>query len=190
LREPERIIDRQSFTSFRFEKVTKQQFKIRRATLSDLDILVYQRHRMFEDIRHRNAAQHKLSDGKYRKWAAKKLKNKSLIGFLAEGKSGEILGGGCVWLKDSQPSPGSDRRLKSPYLMSMYTKPRHRGKGIATAIVTESMAWCRKRGYRTMLLHASEAGRPVYSKLGWKRTWEMRVDLAGERSPEDHKRRT
>jgi GNAT superfamily N-acetyltransferase len=163
---------------------------IRWATLDDLDILVYQRHRMFEDIKHRNATEHKFSDEKYRKWAASKLKNKSLIGFLAEGKNGDILGGGCLWLRDSQPSPSRDLRLKSPYLMSMYTRPRHRGKGIATAIVRASMDWCRKRGYRSMLLHASEAGRPVYSKLGWKRTWEMRVDLTRERSSRDRKSRT
>ncbi len=167
----------------------RAKFSIRLVTSGDLDTLVDQRHRMFEDIRHRKPSEHRISDTKYRKWASEMIRKKRLVGFLAIGENGEAIGGGCVWERDTQPSPGSEPMLKSPYLMSMYTKPKHRGKGIASAIVREAMAWCKKNGYRTMLLHASEDGRPVYSKLGWKRTWEMRVDLTKIKATYNRKRR-
>jgi GNAT superfamily N-acetyltransferase len=72
--------------------------------------------------------------------------------------------------------PGHDADAE-PYLLSMYTEPSYRGKGLASMIVKESKKWARKRGYTWMTLHASKAGRKVYTKLGWKRTWEMEVDL-------------
>ncbi len=45
-------------------------------------------------------------------------------------------------------------------------------------VVKEAMGWCRKNKYERLMLHASEMGRKVYCKLGFRRTWEMRRDLA------------
>jgi len=45
-------------------------------------------------------------------------------------------------------------------------------------VVKEAIEWCRRNKYERLMLHASEMGRKVYSKLGFKRTWEMRLDLA------------
>ncbi len=61
--------------------------------------------------------------------------------------------------------------------MSMYTEPQQRGKGLATRIATEAMKWARKNGYPRMTLHASDLGKPIYLKLGWKQTSEMRFDI-------------
>jgi hypothetical protein len=43
--------------------------------------------------------------------------------------------------------------------------------------VKEAMKWAKRNGYSKMTLHASSAGRKVYTKLGWKRTWEMEASL-------------
>ena len=45
-------------------------------------------------------------------------------------------------------------------------------------VVKEAIKWCRKKGYERLMLHASMMGRGVYRRLGFKRTWEMRLDLA------------
>ena len=45
-------------------------------------------------------------------------------------------------------------------------------------VVKEAIKWCRKNKYERLMLHASEMGRRVYSQLGFKRIWEMRLDLA------------
>jgi GNAT superfamily N-acetyltransferase len=154
-----------------------ETIRIRRASLKDLGVLVEQRRKMFEDIRHRSPMMHEKADRTYRKWVTDMSRRKRFQGFLAMNSNGEPIAGGCVWIRDAQPHPGADQRLKVPYLLSMYTEPGYRGKGIATLIVKKAMLWSRRRGYKLMTLHASRMGRPVYSKLGWERTWEMRVNL-------------
>ena len=154
------------------------EIKIRRARLADLETLVVQRRKMFEDILHRSSSQNRIADVKYRKWVVEMIKKRRFIGFLAVCVEGEPVAGGCVWIREMHPSPWSEGKLRAPYLMSMYTRPLYRGRGIASSIVKEAMIWSKKKGYRTMILHASKSGRPVYSRLGWKRTWEMRVDLS------------
>ena len=161
-------------------KAPKQQHLdkiiIRKARLCDVDTLVEQRHRMFQDIVSRTPESLREADRKYKKWMIQLWRQKRFVGFLAM-NSVEVVGGGCVWIKDLQPSPTSWRNLKSPYLLSMYTDPKYRRRGIASSIVKEAMLWSRKKGYNHMTLHASKLGRPVYSRLGWRRSWEMIVKL-------------
>jgi GNAT superfamily N-acetyltransferase len=131
---------------------------------------------MFEDMRHRTRAQHRVADDSYRRWAPAMMKKNLLRCRLVVTRDGEAAAGGCVWLRDVQPGPGHPAE-KVPYLLSMYTEPRFRRRGLAMMLVEEAMAWARKNGYREMTLHASKKGRKVYRKLGWERTWEMKVEL-------------
>jgi hypothetical protein len=39
------------------------------------------------------------------------------------------------------------------------------------------IAWCREQGYKTVALHASDEGRPLYESLGFQPTNEMRLHL-------------
>lgn len=151
-------------------------FKVIVATPKDIDILVRFRHEMFEDMGHRTAEEHRLNDVQFRRWAILKMKERKLRCFLVKAPDGESAGGGTVWLREVQPSPGR-RAGVMPYLMSMYTEPKFRRKGVATLVVREAERWARDRGYPLMNLHASRKGRKVYAKLGWKRTWEMVTEL-------------
>lgn len=45
--------------------------------------------------------------------------------------------------------------------------PRARGHGIGTALTDACVTWLRERGATTVLLHATDAGRPVYERLGF-----------------------
>ncbi|HLY77617.1 MAG TPA: GNAT family N-acetyltransferase, partial [Thermoplasmata archaeon] len=65
-----------------------------------------------------------------------------------------------------------------PYLFSMYTEPGFRGRGLASRIVREAIRLSRRRGYTRVVLHAAPLGRRVYSRLGFERSWEMRLLLA------------
>lgn len=157
------------------------EFTVRRATIEDLDSLVTQRHKMFQEIRSGKATRLKDIDSSYRKWLKYMLSKRRIVCFLAIDKLQKPIGGGCVWIRETPPSPWTGPQLRMPYLMSMYTDPNWRGRGIASAIVKCAMAWSRKMRYRRMTLHASEAGRPIYRKLGWSRTWEMRIELSSAR---------
>lgn len=152
-------------------------FQIRQASLRDLDALVEQRHEMFEDLRHRTPTEHHIGDQAYREFVPEMIRKKRFVGFLAVTKDGLPVAGACIWLKEVQPHPGKTRPRKTPYLMSVYTLPEFRGRGLATRLVKETMKWSRKRGFTQMTLHASKMGRHLYKALGWERTWEMRVNL-------------
>ena len=45
-------------------------------------------------------------------------------------------------------------------------------------VAAQLLAWCRRRGVARVTLHASEAGRPLYERLGFERTTEMCRDDA------------
>jgi GNAT superfamily N-acetyltransferase len=153
-----------------------KRFKVRLATAKDIEVLVRQRHMMFEDMRHLTSEEHKIGDDSYRTWARAMMKRKLLRCYLVVDEEGEIGASGCVWLRDIQPGPGHGPQ-RIPYLMSMYTDRKFRRKGLASMIVKEAMNWAERRGYPEMTLHASKMGRRVYTKLGWARTWEMEVEL-------------
>jgi len=152
------------------------KFKVKIATDDDIEVLVRQRHMMFEDMRQRTTDEHKMGDRAYRKWALQKMKMGLMRCYLVKDGKGKVVGGGAIWLREVQPSAGYPARLV-PYLMSMYTEPEFRRKGVATLVVHEAEKWARSQGYSEMNLHASRQGRKVYPKLGWKRGWEMYIDL-------------
>ncbi len=79
-------------------------------------------------------------------------------------------------MQPAQPEPGANRAIR-PYLLSMYTEPAFRGKGVASKIVDEAVKWSKKNSFPRIILHASEKGRSLYAKKGFKRSWEMKLDL-------------
>jgi GNAT superfamily N-acetyltransferase len=59
----------------------------------------------------------------------------------------------------------------------MYTEKGFRRAGVASTIVQCAIEWSKEHGYKTISLHASEAGIPLYEKFGFKQTAEMRLML-------------
>lgn len=149
---------------------------VHRAGLRDLDALVHQRRAMWEALGVRDDESHEKGDRVYKRWARSRLRNHQLMAWVVKSNDGRIVGGGCLWLQPVQPRP-QRRSMVQPYLLSMYTEPSFRKKGAAFMVVEEAIRWCRKKRYERLMLHASEMGRGVYRSLGFKRTWEMRLNL-------------
>jgi GNAT superfamily N-acetyltransferase len=63
----------------------------------------------------------------------------------------------------------------------MFTEPKFRRRGVATLVVQAAIDWCKNNRYERLMLHASEMGRKVYANFGFKRTWEMRLDLTKDK---------
>lgn len=146
---------------------------IRRARRSDLATLVAHRSAMWREIGGHSEAAVALEARAYRRWLRRALSRRRLVAWVATGRDGEPAGSGCLWFVEAQPRPRELAPLE-PYLLSMYTHPAYRGRGIASAIVQAASTLARRRGYGRVTLHASEAGRPVYRRLGFERSWEMR----------------
>lgn len=127
---------------------------------------------MFEEMSDSTTGELQSLEESYGKWAKEMMRLGVFHGYIAKTARGKVAASGCLWLREQQPSPGRPAGL-IPYLMSVYTVREYRRNGLASMIVKEAMEWARKRGYYKILLHASVKGRKVYTKLGWKRTWEM-----------------
>jgi GNAT superfamily N-acetyltransferase len=149
--------------------------RLRLATLDDLDLLVRHRRGMWEDIGMLGPGVPDPTQAAYRAWVRARLRSGRLVGFVVEEK-GEPVASGCIWLQEIQPRPHLPGP-RWPYLMSMFTEPEHRGKGAAARIVGSAIAWSRRNGYSRLVLHASEAGRPVYKKFGFQPGIEMWLEL-------------
>ena len=61
--------------------------------------------------------------------------------------------------------------------MNVYVHPDQRGKGVARLLLERVLDECAARGVTQVSLHASEAGRPLYEKLGFKPTNEMKLKV-------------
>lgn len=158
-----------------------KSLRVRKATLKDLETLVHQRRAMWIDLGVTGEARHDAADRRYRRWARARLRNKQLVAWLVESRDQRIAGGGCVWLQPVQPSPRKPGMFQ-PYLLSMYTDPAFRRRGVASMVVQAAIDWCKDQGFPRLTLHASTMGRKVYEKIGFNRSWEMRLDLQNVRN--------
>jgi GNAT superfamily N-acetyltransferase len=149
---------------------------VKRASARDFDILKEHRSAQQEELRHRTKLEHRNGDRVYGKLVVDMSRKRRFVGFLAY-IDGDLAGSGCVWLRESTPNAVLKQLRTYPYLLSMYTLPAYRRKGVATAIVMMAMKWSKNHGHPTLLLHASDMGRHVYSKLGFTDTHEMRIKL-------------
>ncbi len=137
--------------------------------------MVAHRRGMWFDMGYKSKVGLNTADTVYRAWAKPRLKTGELVGFIVEADS-QIAGSGCLWLQPRLGVPGF-KGGPQPYLLSMYTEHAFRGKGVATKIVKESIRWAKAKGFSRMTLHASDMGRSIYEKLGFKQTWEMKLDF-------------
>ena len=141
-------------------------------TAADLPTLVDHRHRMWTDIGTRTEGQISAHDPRYRRWARSRLQSRELVGVVAEVDRMPVASG-LLWYRPEQPLPAIGP-MTIPYILSMYTDPGWRGRGVATRIVRMLVEECRAQGHPTVILHASKFGRRVYRRVGFDRSWEMR----------------
>jgi GNAT superfamily N-acetyltransferase len=153
-----------------------RRVRFRRAALRDLDVLVRQRRGMWLSMGGQDRANLDEHDRTFRRWIRTRLRSGRVVGWVAETKGQEIVAGAIVWLRPSVPQPGG-RGLVQPYLLSMYTEPGWRRLGLSSRIVGEAGKWAKNNGYGGVRLHASSMGRRLYLRQGFKRTWEMKLEL-------------
>lgn len=131
---------------------------------------------MWKEIGHGTPRELDEADPVYARWARARLRDRTLVGWIAQAPDGTPAASGCLWVQQIQPYPGGPSG-KRPYLLSMFTEPAHRGNGLAARIVREAVRWTRRHGHPAIALHAAPMGKRIYERLGFERTWEMRLRL-------------
>lgn len=149
--------------------------RIRQATVADVDIIVRHRCGMFADMGCGDEAARAVMATSARPFIAAALKDGSYRGWLIE-DGPDVVAGGGVAILGFQPTP-SDPSPRRVWVLNMYTEPAHRGRGLARQIIQSIIGWCRDQGFRSVFLHASDDGRPLYERLGFKPTNETRLVL-------------
>lgn len=147
--------------------------RVREATVRDMDILVRHRRKMFEEISDATAEELDAVDREYRRWARSRMRSGQFVAFVVE-ERGRIPASGGLWLMPLPPRPWT-RGDHAPYLMSMYTEREDRGKGYATMVVDAAIRWSRVHNHKVIILHASDEGKGIYEKAGFRQTSEMRL---------------
>ncbi len=87
---------------------------------------------------------------------------------------GEVVAGGGIVVVDWPGSP-LNFEPKRAWILNIYVEPRERRRGFARLIMETLIDWCRRNGFRSVALHASEHGHQLYEKLGFNSTNEMRL---------------
>ena len=132
---------------------------------------------MWQELRAYSRRELALHDDAYRRWVRRQARARRLLAYVVEESPGRTVASGCLWLMPSEPRPGPLGRGRVPYVLSMYTDPAFRRRGVASWIAREMIRWATGHGYGRIVLHASRFGRPVYERLGFEPGSEMRLEL-------------
>lgn len=143
----------------------KSEYLIRRATLEDLDELVRLRMVMQTDGESIDDSGRRQLEEATRRYFRDKLGTEELVALLAEA-GGRAIGSGVLVLFRKPPRLSNLEGWEG-YILSMYTEPEWRRRGIATAIVRELVDAAKAVGAALVFLRASDMGRPVYAKEGF-----------------------
>lgn len=100
------------------------------------------------------------------------------VGWLASpATTTSIVAGAGVQLRRTLPhprEPDGTPHGNQAIVLNVYTEPAWRGRGIAKLLMECVIRWAGDAGMHSLVLHASDAGRPLYEQMGFKATNEMR----------------
>lgn len=150
--------------------------KVRRACAEDLEHILHHRLAMFEEMGFRGAAVLNPLEAVSREYFTEALRAGTYVAWMAEDSNGQVVGGGGIVIADWPGYPG-ENHAKRAWILNMYTEPEVRRCGVAKRLIQAMVKWCRGEGYRSVSLHASEAGRPLYEGMGFQPTNEMSLKL-------------
>ena len=149
--------------------------KLRPATVADLGVILHQRREMFREMGGDYQRQLDAFESASQRYFQSALQDGSYIGLLGE-SSGKVIAGGGVVIASWPGSPLNFSPQRA-WILNIYVEPAYRRQGHARTIAEALIQWCRENGFQSVALHASEYGRSLYEKLGFRPTNEMRLKL-------------
>ena len=150
----------------------------RRATEADAALISAHRRAMFEAMGGFDAGMLDTLRSRNEPWVARMISDGKYFGWIVYDSDRPVASAGLLIL-DWPPHPFDPAGETRGYLLNVFVEPGYRKRGLARALVDQCMAEAQRRGIRVVTLHASDAGRPLYQKLGFRSTNEMmRVEQA------------
>jgi GNAT superfamily N-acetyltransferase len=141
---------------------------IRKATLKDIETLIQARIDYLND--ETNSHDNFDTDGlrsKLREYFNKWIPSNGLVAFVAE-EADEICATAFLSIIERIPKKAASANLVG-IVYNVYTYPRYRKKGIATKVMSALLEEAKALGLACIDLLATDAGKPLYEKLGFGR---------------------
>lgn len=155
-------------------------FAVRLATAEDADVLAHHRAAMFRDMGSLRADLYDVLRDAARPWFAEAVPAGEYVAFVASpmDRPDQIVGGAGVQPRRQLPRPRPDgagiETRPQALVLNVYTEPEWRRRGLAELLMEHVLAWAREHGMGSVVLHASAEGRPLYERIGFVATNEMR----------------
>lgn len=156
---------------------------LREATVADAAVLAHHRAAMFREIESLDEAGTARVRDATAAWLASAMPRGEYRAWVAEA-DGAVVAGVGLHLRPILPrldARGSLLPEVYGHVVNVYTEPPWRRRGIAERLMRRLLDDTRPLHGRGITLHASDDGRPLYEKLGFVATNEMR--LTEVRSP-------
>lgn len=156
--------------------------RIRSAVAADAEIIAEHRARMFADMGQLPPEMFAT----FRAAAAARLREMlgrgEYVGWLATPPHADtVIGGAGVQRRLVQPHPlrRADGGVavaegRHAIVVNVYTDPGWRRRGVAEMLMRRVLEWAAAERLDRLVLHASDEGRPLYERLGFVPTNEMR----------------
>lgn len=141
------------------------------ATIDDVQILATHYRKMFEEIFEQKGLRIETDKAKelesaYIDKIAKQIPEGVCKTWIIR-ESDQVIASGAITVVSLVPVP-SDLSHRIAYLHSIYTENSHRRRGCAQKIVNRAIQYCQVNGIRRVLINASDAGKPLYEKAGFR----------------------
>ena len=143
-------------------------FRVARAGAGDLEDFLALRSALFLEVGH--AAQPILGSGlepRTRERFLRDVRSGALCAWIARADAGTALGSAAMHVRELLPTPANPGGNEG-YVVSVYTLPAWRRRGVGAALLEILIAEARALGLGRLRLHTSSSGRPLYASLGFR----------------------
>jgi GNAT superfamily N-acetyltransferase len=140
-------------------------YRVREATVADLDVLVDHRIAMFTEMG--TPLDAPVVRQLFRDWLIKMMPAGTYRAWVCEDAPGSVVAGAGITLLDWPPGPSS-MTGKIAFVYNVYTDPAHRKQGLARRLMDTVHGWCAASGVVAVALNASPEGRHLYESQGYR----------------------
>ena len=146
--------------------------EIRTAEIADAALISAHRRAMFAEISPLDESILSALERRSDAWTERMIHEGKYVGWIASDAGHPVASAGLLIL-DWPPHPLDPEGELRGYLLNVFVEPAYRKRGLANELVKRCLAEARQRGIRVVTLHSSNAGRPIYERLGFRTTNEM-----------------
>jgi GNAT superfamily N-acetyltransferase len=148
-----------------------RDYRVRAATLADIDALTRHRLGMFTDMGTTFDAP--AIDRMFRAWLRDMMPAGEYLAWVCEAgpvgtaEGAVIVAGAGITLLKWPPGPSPLRSERIAFVYNVYTEPPHRKRGLARRLMETIHAWCAEHGVAAVALNAAPDARHLYESMGY-----------------------